>query len=89
MILDQVVSGKPCRHPSAAASRFTRLTLLYIIGRQRNLWENVFGSLHAPRLQFTIEEAVNIAGTLVVEAGGIALQTLVGVGVDDCGESRR
>lgn len=37
-----------------------------------------FGLLHAPRLQLTIEEAVDIAGTLVVEAGGVALQTLVG-----------
>ena len=31
--------------------------------------------------QFVLEEGVHIAGTLVVEAGGVALQALVSVGV--------
>ena len=46
-----------------------------------------FVLLHAPRLQLTVEETVDIAGTLVVETSGVALQPLVGVRVDDRGES--
>ena len=49
--------------------------------------EIVFELLHAPRIQLTVEETIYIAGALVVETGGVALQPLVGVGVDDRGES--
>ena len=43
--------------------------------------------LDAARGQFAFQKTVNVARALMVEAGGIALQPLVGVGVDHCGES--
>jgi len=46
---------------------------------------NKRNSLRASRLQFVVEETIDIAGTLMVEAGGIVLKTLVGVRVDDRG----
>ena len=50
------------------------------------LWGQALGLLYAARFHFAVEETIYIAGTLIVEAGGFAPQTLIGVGVDDRGK---
>ncbi len=47
----------------------------------------VVGLLDAPRLQFAVEKTIDVSGTLVIEASGVTLQTLVSIGVDDRSQS--